>query len=103
MPDTINSRTVQIILAKLNGLARPLPSPRWIGQPMNWTETSGLGSENTKRVLRELVALGLDDDIYRNFVHPAGHSVSDMLGYEVAQYEPYSDDVLLDRKLEWML
>ena len=70
---------------------------------MNWTETSGLGSDDTKRALRELVALGLDDEIYRNFVHLAGHSISDMLGYEVAQYEPYSDDVLLDRKLEWML
>ena len=70
---------------------------------MNWTETSGLGSDDTKRALRELVALGLDDEIYRNFVHLAGHPISDMPGYEVAQYEPYSDDVLLDRKLEWML
>ena len=55
---------------------------------MNWTETSGLGSDDTKRALRELVALGLDDEIYRNFVHLAGHSISDMLGYEVASMSP---------------
>ena len=64
---------------------------------------SGLGSEDTKNILRELVRLGLDNDTYMNFVHHSGHPISAMLNYEAAQYRTDSRNVLLHRKLEWIL
>jgi hypothetical protein len=62
-----------------------------------------LGSEDTKELLRELVKLGLDNDTYRNFIHHAKHPISAMLNYGAAEYEQEGNNVLLHRKLDWML
>lgn len=65
---------------------------------------SGLGASDTKPVLRELVdAYGLDNATYEECIHHARHSISRMLGYEAVEYPPGSPNLLLHRRLEWML
>jgi hypothetical protein len=64
---------------------------------------SGLGASDTKPILRELVdEYGLDNATYVNLIHHKGHSISDMLRYD-REYAPGSPNLLLHRKLEWML
>ena len=62
-----------------------------------------IGANDTKVILDELKTLGLDDGTYRNFIHHAGHPMSAMMNYDAATYRPGSRNILLHRKLEWML
>jgi len=62
-----------------------------------------IGSEDTKKILTQLVALGLDNDTYVNFIHHAKHPISAMLNYGVVEYRHGANTELLHRKLDWML
>jgi hypothetical protein len=62
-----------------------------------------IGANDTKILLDQLIKLGLDDETYRKFIHHAGHRMSDMMNYGVATYRPGGRNILLHRKLEWML
>jgi hypothetical protein len=66
---------------------------------------SDLGPSDTKPVLTELVELGLDDGIYMNCIHHAGHRISAMLDYDVRvrRYQSDGRNVLLHQKLVWIL
>jgi hypothetical protein len=65
---------------------------------------SGLGASDTKPVLRELVDVyGLDNTTYVNFIHHNHDSISKMLNYDTVEYPLGSPNVLLHRKLEWIL
>jgi hypothetical protein len=73
--------------------------PKAIGQAI----TSGIGSEDTKPILRELVVLGLTDNIYKTYLHHKKHSIAKMLSYHAPEYRPGSPNLILHQKLEWML
>jgi hypothetical protein len=64
---------------------------------------SSLGTEDTKPILQELEALGLDNDTYRKFIHHAGHSIADMMGYDAGKYRPDSRNIPLHWRLVWIL
>jgi hypothetical protein len=66
-------------------------------------EMHDLGSSDTKTILQELVRLGLNDDIYMNHIHHAHHRISAMLNYNAIRYRADDTNVLLHRKLDWML
>jgi hypothetical protein len=66
-------------------------------------KTSGVGSEDTKPILRELVRMGLTDDIYKTYLHHKKHPIAKMLGYHAPEYRPGSPNLILHQKLEWML
>jgi hypothetical protein len=66
-------------------------------------QVNAVGSEDTKPILKELVRLGLDDDTYRTYLHHSRHSIARMLAYEALTYKAGSRNLILHRKLEWML
>lgn len=65
--------------------------------------SSGIGSEDTKRILRELKRLGLDEYTYQKYLHHRGHSMAKMFGYVAREYAPGSPNLILHQKLDWML
>ena len=74
------------------------------GSPKQEGGMSGLGANDTKPVLRELVDVhGLDNATYVNYIHHARHSISKMVSYDAVEYAPDSPNSLLHRKLGWML
>ena len=80
-----------------------------IGSVQVRTEANGgvqmdsITPEETKRILRELCHLGLDDDTYKKHIHHEGHSIDDMLKYSARTYIVGSRNRVLHKKLQWIL
>lgn len=66
------------------------------------SKSDGVGPEDTKPILTELVRLGLDEDTYQRYLHHSHHSITRMLSYKVRRYRAGSPNLILHHKLEWI-
>ncbi len=64
---------------------------------------SAIGSADTKPILQALLDLGFPEELYSHQLHHAGHRPAAMLKYEVGHYRANDKNVLLHRKLAWIL
>ena len=64
---------------------------------------SDIRPDDTKPILQALLDLGLSADTYTKRLHHAGHSPSRMMAYQAGRYRSEDKNVLLHRKLEWIL
>ncbi len=83
--------SIHISLARVQGNSAGLEHP------------GSVGPDDTKRIIRELLPLGLDDDIYKVYLHHENHSIAEMLSYSASKYRAGSRNLTLHQKLEWIL
>lgn len=80
----------------------PMTPERTRTEAIRGMQAGRVGSEHTKRILRELVCLGMDDDTYKTYLHHKHHSIAAMLAYDVREYRIGSPNLMLHQKLEWI-